>query len=146
MSNLRQVNSAVLRYAADHDGTLPASPELPLGGTREIWRDYRELILTYLNTSHVSTRSPADTFTCPVDNAEALKNPSYYFNGGNEYDENYPGLAGKRLASIERPVRTILVAEAAASLPYSWHEPNPAGSLYTNARNVVSFCHGHVAF
>ena len=146
ISNLRQVNSAVLLYAVDHDGALPASSELPADQEREIWVRYRELVLSYLDTSSGSTLASAQTFRCPVDHVEAPERPSYYFNGGNEYDESFPGLAGRRLASIQHPARTILVAEAAASLPYSWHEPEPSGGLYTNARNVVSFCDGHVAF
>ncbi len=53
---------------------------------------------------------------------------SYGFNGGNfpigtPHVPRWPGIAGRKLSSIKDPVKTVLVIEFAALLPYSWHNP-----------------------
>jgi hypothetical protein len=49
------------------------------------------------------------------------------------------------LSSIKEPVKTVLVMEFTAQLPYSWHEPHGA-SHFNNAKNMVGFVDGHVNF
>lgn len=145
MARLREANRATLAYAADHDDSLPASvnSEERAGNEDGIWYHYRELVLPYLE----SLPSETNIFTCPSDHELAPDHPSYLFNGGNEYAETLPGLAGKRIPVIEHPSRTILVAEAGAFHPYSWHDPqrHPEG-FYNNAKNVLGFCDGHVDY
>ena len=66
-----------------------------------------------------------------------------------------PGIGGRTFSSIKHPSRTVLVAESPAFFPYSWHEPKPyrAGgvqprgiALFNDAKNMVSFVDGHVAY
>jgi hypothetical protein len=98
---------------------------------------------------------PADRFTVdPLGNAmttgrlhesPAWDYSSYGFNGLNRISEFLPGVAGRKLASIRDPTRTVLLAEASAFLGYSWHEP-ASPPIVNNARSVVSFCDGHTGY
>jgi prepilin-type N-terminal cleavage/methylation domain-containing protein/prepilin-type processing-associated H-X9-DG protein len=67
----------------------------------------------------------------------------------------WPGVGGRTLSSIKHPARTVLVAESPAFFPYSWHEPRPSQpggvqprgiALFNDAKNMVSFVDGHVAY
>jgi prepilin-type N-terminal cleavage/methylation domain-containing protein len=86
---------------------------------------------------------------------------SYAFNGGDnktrtsqtapEISWQSPGLTGRSLSSIKQPARTILISEASALAPWSWHDPVwpdiPRESLtYNDANNMVSFVDGHVSY
>jgi prepilin-type processing-associated H-X9-DG protein len=56
-----------------------------------------------------------------------------------------------KLSSIKHPARTVLLAEASALAPWSWHAPVwpdvPRESLtYNDAKNMVSFVDGHVSY
>jgi prepilin-type N-terminal cleavage/methylation domain-containing protein len=66
-----------------------------------------------------------------------------------------PGIGGVSLTSIRHPARTVLVAESPSFFPYSWHEPKPYQpggvqphgiALFNNAKDMVSFVDGHVAY
>jgi prepilin-type N-terminal cleavage/methylation domain-containing protein/prepilin-type processing-associated H-X9-DG protein len=68
---------------------------------------------------------------------------------------NWPGVGGRKLSSIKHPSRTVLIAESPAFYPYSWHEPKPYQpgglqpheiALFNDAKNMVSFADGHVAY
>ena len=76
---------------------------------------------------------------------------SYGFNGGNaRTNSNAPGIAGRTLASIKNPVKTVLVTECPAFIPYSWHSPKlpaPNGTpMFNNALDMVSFVDGHASY
>jgi len=86
---------------------------------------------------------------------------SYAFNGGDNVTRTLgretftlPGLTGVKLSSVRHPGRTILLAEAPAIFPYSWHDPPSHGAAradfngttYNNSKNVVSFVDGHVSY
>jgi hypothetical protein len=86
---------------------------------------------------------------------------SYAFNVGISnvfaaYTNNL-GVGGRKLSAVKDPARTVLLAEAPALFPYSWHQPGNASSfgaitynngavLFPNARNLVSFVDGHVSY
>ena len=77
---------------------------------------------------------------------------SYAFNGGDNITRMVgavavarPGLGGVKLSSIRHPGRTVLVAEASALVPWSWHEPSPS-VYFADAKNMVSFADGHVSY
>ena len=80
---------------------------------------------------------------------------SYAFNGGenttrtfgttNQVSITTHGLTGVKFSSIRNPVRTVLVAEASALAPWSWHNPSPQ-LLFLDAKNMVSFVDGHVRY
>jgi prepilin-type processing-associated H-X9-DG protein len=61
-----------------------------------------------------------------------------------------PGLAGKKLGMVKNPNKTIVVAEATAIYPYSWHQPKMATSgdipMFNGARSQVSFADGHADY
>jgi hypothetical protein len=103
---------------------------------------------------------PADTFYYPEFAAPRVSRThhsqaqydysSYAFNAGN-YHTNFAGIAGIRLSSIRDPVKTVLVMEATALWPYSWHRPAREPdyineSHFNNARDIVCFVDGHVSY
>jgi hypothetical protein len=65
-----------------------------------------------------------------------------------------PGIASMTLGSVKHPSRTVLVTEATALFPFSWHQPkrplyiitrdNCPDHIFNNAMNMVSFVDGHV--
>ena len=63
---------------------------------------------------------------------------------------NFYGIAGMRLESIAHPARTVLIAEAPAFAPYSWHQPkkpfSDQNSKFNDSKNVVGFVDGHVSY
>lgn len=86
---------------------------------------------------------------------------SYAFNGGDNATRHFaghsltlPGLTGVKLSSVSHPERTVLLAEIAALVPYSWHDPSshevakydPRWPMYNDSKNVVSFVDGHVSY
>jgi prepilin-type N-terminal cleavage/methylation domain-containing protein len=79
---------------------------------------------------------------------------SYSFNGGDGRTEMVGtngrsitriGLGQVKLSTVKHPSRTVLIAEASALTPWSWHEPS-ARFYFNDARNVVSFVDGHVSY
>jgi len=111
--------------------------------------------------SYVSTNSPPPTppwhwVRAGFHNQPTFDYSSYAFNGGDNQtrmSEAGPwtprGLTGRKLSSIRNPARAILVAEASALIPWSWHDPifvKGEALPYNDAKNVVSFVDGHVSY
>jgi hypothetical protein len=83
---------------------------------------------------------------------------SYAFNAGNlvtnypNFTDNgvLPGIGGQKLSAIKNPTKTVLVEEASALFPYSWHQPKPpvpSGSpMFNDARNMIGFVDSHVSY
>ena len=161
LSNLKQINLGVQLYAVDHYSALPVSTNAT---TPAVWSAYQNSIRSYVGLS--GAPSAQDTlFACPADTfyydyEDRISQPhhlqqqygfsSYAFNAGNVPPGDppvhpWPGIVGRKLNSIRDPVRTVLVMEFPALLPYSWHDPGPAGH-YNNARDNVSFVDGHVSY
>ena len=79
---------------------------------------------------------------------------SYSFNGGDGRTEaigtngltiTRPGLGNVKLSAVKHPGRAVLIAEASAFAPWSWHQPSPR-FIFNDAMNVVSFVDGHVSY
>jgi hypothetical protein len=80
---------------------------------------------------------------------------SYAFNGLNlltnfpaaRFGVTLPGIGGVKLSAIQKPARTVMIAEAAALMPYSWHEPQKAAAgalpLFNDSKNMLSFADSH---
>jgi prepilin-type N-terminal cleavage/methylation domain-containing protein len=81
---------------------------------------------------------------------------SYSFNGGDGRTEvvgtngvtmtiTRLGLANVKLSAVKHPSRTVLVAEASAFAPWSWHAPS-SRLLFNDAKNLVSYVDGHLSY
>lgn len=167
LDNLKQINLGVHLYAADNGDKAPAT-----GSTTFI--SYKELVKSYVGL-HGPSSSGDKVFTCPADIFYYDETSLAYFSSGHHEQAAYdfssysfsglnlltnfhasrfgvvlPGIAGRLLSSIKEPTKTVLVAESAALLPYSWHEPkaHSAGVLPTlnNCKNMVSFADGHISY
>lgn len=168
-NNLRQINLGVRTYSDDSNDKAP-------NAGRGTFRSYREIVNAYLALHGAS--SPQDkVFACPADTFCYSEKDgftfvpqghheqtnyyfsSYTFNGLNLLPSNWsgvhnigalPGIGGKPLTSIKQPEKTLLIFEAAALSPYSWHRPKrPLGArnaTFNNAQDMVSFVDGHVSY
>jgi prepilin-type N-terminal cleavage/methylation domain-containing protein len=161
MNNLRQIGLAIRMYAEDSSDAFPPATNGPPGS----FNAYTLLMKSYVGFPGTNPERaklfacPADTFYWDYENgwiSQSLNQQarfyysSYGFNGGNFTSgrppiARWPGIAGRKLSSIKKPVKTVLALEFAALLPYSWHEPARV-SHYNNARDVVCFVDGHVSF
>lgn len=167
MNNLRQINLGLRMYSDDSSDKTPRTP----GSTNSPglnWTGYKNLMKSYVGINGAS--SPRDKlFVCPADifhydfvtnfgayvpqglHEQAPDFLSYAFNGGNaRTNSNAPGIAGRTLASIKDPSKTVLVMEAPALIPYSWHQPkrplSRENGIFNDAQNMVSFVDGHVSY
>ena len=162
LNNLKQINLATRMYADDHGDAIV----LPSGfaGTKTDYQLYKEYVKNY--AGYAGRPSPSEKlFACPADTfyytwgggtgryhdpglcEESFTDfTSYAFNGGNRQGTNAPGLAGKHLASVKSPARTLLILEAAAMTPFSWHSPRKISGDYRfpDSMNMVSYVDGHV--
>lgn len=166
MNNLRQINLGLRMYSDDSADKAPRTPGNATSPGLN-WSGYKNLMKSYVGTGAASSSSdklfacPADTFHYNVADKfeyvpkgmheEAPDYMSYGFNGGNaRTNSNAPGIAGRTLSSIKNPVRTVLVAEEPAFIPYSWHEPKSAAAngapMFDGAKDMVSFVDGHVSY
>ena len=167
LNNLKQINLGVHMYAGDNDDTLPDV------GTATYIR-YKEAVKNHVGLHGPS--SPLDkVFACPADTYYYSDLPlayvphgmheqqfydfsSYGFNGANlltnypnfAYNGVLPGIGGKKLSAVKNSTKTLLVLEASALEPYSWHQPKlpvPGGwPMFNDARNMVSFVDGHASY
>jgi len=158
-NNLREINLAVRMYADDFKDKVAAPPGLYR--RIEQWFRYKELVSPYLGHSALESNK---LFACPADKffysasgyhskglceARWTGFSSYIFNGGNLVGTNgYPGISGASLATVSQPSKTVLVCEAAAFTPFSWHQPNQPHSDYRfkDSRNILSFVDGHIQY
>ena len=157
LANLRQVNRAVLQFADEHGRALPGVEGSPAPGG---WWYYKELVKGYAGLKGES--SPNDrVFACPDDRgyggepgklepfcrSQRHDYTSYVFNGVNL--PGMPNIAGRPVASIRAPARTLLVMEWSAHAPLSWHcsRTGSANAPFSNdAQSTVGFVDGHAAF
>jgi prepilin-type N-terminal cleavage/methylation domain-containing protein len=170
-NNLRQINLGVRMYCDDSSDVSPV--------TRIPWIVYKELMKSYVGLKSSSSPQdrifacPADTFFYEmIRGSNGFYNQwsnvargqheqarydysSYWFNGFNVHTNDNPqsaswlGISGRKIASIKDPARTVLVAEAAAFIPYSWHEPRRPISfppMFLDAKDMVGFVDGHVSY
>lgn len=157
VGNLQSVNRAVLQFAQDRSGMLPTGRDSPPPGG---WWWYKESVKSYLGLTGAS--SVNDTvFACPRDRGYAAGGSgidpfcrsarhdftSYVFNGVDL--PGVPNIAGRTLASIRSPGRTLLTMEWTAHAPLSWHRSLTGQAntpFYSDAQSVVGYVDGHVAF
>jgi len=156
-ANLQQVSRACLLYAEEHRGTLPAMNSSPAPGH---WWYYKEQVKGYAGLTAPSSANDK-VFACPSDRGydegtgaqiPFWRSKKHDYNSYNLNSVNLPGvpnIAGRIVASIRDPARTLLVMEWTAHAPLSWHESRTGQAnepFYKDARSVVGFVDGHVAF
>ena len=168
LNNLKQINLGVHMYAGENGDTLPDT-----GIATYIL--YKEVMKSYIGLHGLS--SPQDKiFACPADTfyydeysctyvshgrheERTVDFSSYAFNGANLLTTNYPhfadngilpGIGGQKLSAVKNSAKTVLIMEASALLPYSWHQPKPPVSggwpMFNDARNMVSFVDSHASY
>jgi prepilin-type N-terminal cleavage/methylation domain-containing protein len=184
-NNLRQINLGLRMYCDDSNDTSPANTKDTAFWSAS-WSRYRRLINDYVGVKGAPSprdrlfACPDDTFYVDIRPTTGDVAPyglfasrsslheqtnfdysSYGFNGGisNAFSiyTNSIGIGGRKLSSIKTPDKTVLVAEASAFFPYSWHQPGNTSSfgavrfgggalLFDDAKNTLSFVDGHVSF
>jgi prepilin-type N-terminal cleavage/methylation domain-containing protein len=180
LSNLKQINLAVQLYAGANGDILPAAPNTgayTAFSTNHFAIFYKGLVKSYAGLQGPS--SPQDkVFACPADTFyfdeiyELGDLASYHGSSNTDYSSyaynglggttnkpptlpdqtNFPGLFGWKLASINKPAKTVLADEFSAFWPFSWHEnqrPFQAQNGFNginNAKSVVSFADGHASY
>ena len=173
-NNLRQIVLGVRMYADDSNDASP-TPGVAVVKTNpsSLYSAYKKLTKNYVGSAGPSS-SQDKLFICPSDTfyPSLVTNPfapwryihesfhslsmldfsSYAFNGGdNSVRTNFgivfvePGLANVRLTDVINPSRTVLITEASAGAPWSWHDPS-SRVIFTDAKNMVGFVDGHVSY
>ena len=160
LSNLKQLNFAMVAYCGDYLDMTPGSNAVPVQEQefdQGIWWWYKELDKAYLGFKGPSGSNDM-VFRCPKDRGWApnplyliphWQNPildygSYVFNGCDNYD-NTNNLLNLSLANVKHPSRTWLMSEWPIHWGYSWHKSltGDANIPYNNAVDNVSFVDGH---
>jgi prepilin-type N-terminal cleavage/methylation domain-containing protein len=175
LNNLRQINLGIRLYS---DESNDKSPSAGSQSTNAILYGYKKLMQGYAGLNGAPSRQDK-LFACPADTFYYGFGPkvgevsfqrfsqhdqiwsdysSYTFNGNGftnlpppHHGAAVAGIGGRKLSSIAHPAKTILIAEAPAFMPYSWHEPkrpiaNSRSCFFNNARDMVSFVDGHVSY
>ena len=175
LSNLKQINLGLRMYTDDFSDFSPSTPATNSSPALEnfiAFTGYKKLMKGNVGLNGAS--SPHDKlFACPADtfyfdgtlngrgyvghglHEESFTDySSYAFNAGTTnpvLGAFSPGLAGRKISSINNPSRTILVTEIPALFPHSWHNPkrplsSAQNAVFNDAKNVVSFVDGHVRY
>lgn len=152
LSNLDQVNRAVVLFANERNQTLPAQ-DPNAGGELQWW--YKEQVKGYAGLKGASSAKD-QIFACPDDRGYTdptpfWKNPRFDFGSYNFNGVQIPGapsLAGWKTTAVLEPKRTLLTMEWTAHGPLSWHRSRTGlrnAPFYRDAESVVGFVDGHVA-
>jgi prepilin-type N-terminal cleavage/methylation domain-containing protein len=147
-SRLANLGRAVLLYAQDNEMTLPrtaagANPTDPFATAAAT---YTADILPYLNLTKEQAQADRNLFRCPsrpnLPTSGTFERPQYAFNGVFPAPQ---GLARVRLHAIEKPSRTVLMAEGAVAHPFSNH-PFRGMKVVPDAKCWIFFVDGHTAY
>jgi prepilin-type N-terminal cleavage/methylation domain-containing protein/prepilin-type processing-associated H-X9-DG protein len=162
LSNLKQLNLAMVLYCTDNKDKTPGKDAVP---GQAIWWWYKELDKAYAGVNRAASSNDY-VFACPKDRGWVGHAPyqiphwtnplldfgSYVYNGcDNSNPKNQllgDDLQGISLGSIKHPARTWLMSEWTIHWGYSWHK-NKAGNTdlaYPGAVNNVSFVDGHAKY
>ena len=180
LGNLKQVGLSVLMYSDDSNDKSPkpegvnTNRILSITGYKKLIESYVGLN----GASSARTKlfaCPTDKYFYTVSNGfvVAINEPlhdqsrvdfsSYGFNGQNVdtnrlrvalelygIDLSSFGVGGQPLSAIKNPSLTILLADAPAFEPFSWHQPrrplSSENSKFNDAMNVLNFVDGHASY
>jgi prepilin-type N-terminal cleavage/methylation domain-containing protein/prepilin-type processing-associated H-X9-DG protein len=163
LSNLKQLNLAMVQYCGDNHDTTPGpdtGEKLPgdLVATEGIWWWYKELDKSYAGITRPSSSNDL-VFQCPMDRGgeqdwpqwpthfylwQDLDYGSYVYNGcDNQGNTNH--LLNIKLANVRHTSRTWLMSEWVIHWGFSWHYSLTGQKYisYNNALMNVSFVDGH---
>ncbi|MEY3479862.1 MAG: hypothetical protein RIQ71_637 [Verrucomicrobiota bacterium] len=148
-TRLAHLGRTLLLYAQDNAMTLPGAGNPPTGNlSTSVCYTYTRDLLPYLGVTEEQARQQRALFCCPsrttATNGSFLS-PHYVFSGANNIAPALRGLAGVRLPAINKPSRTVLMAEAGASVPFSNH-PFRSTTAVSDAKCWLFFVDGHSAF
>jgi prepilin-type N-terminal cleavage/methylation domain-containing protein/prepilin-type processing-associated H-X9-DG protein len=167
LSNLRQIDLAMLQYCADSRDVTPGHGTAEVGdpfdevGSGGIWWWYKELLLPYVGIKQSSSND--FVFQCPMDRgwagvSAAYANPlytyqsldwgSYNYNGIDNQSPSTNNLLNIKLATVLHPTRTWLISEWCFTWAYSWHNSltGNANISYNNSIANVGFVDGHAGY
>jgi len=165
LSNLKQLNLAMVLYCGDYREKTPAKESVSdkgiwwYTGHKDIWWWYKELDKAYAG---VKQSSPSNhmVFWCPKDRGwkdygfpiphhdnPVLDYGSYVFNGCDNRGSPTNNLLNLALTNIRHPSRTWLMSEWPIHWAYSWHKSRTGNKdiSYKDAIVNVSFVDGHAA-
>jgi prepilin-type N-terminal cleavage/methylation domain-containing protein len=145
-NNLNQVNLAIRFYASDYSDSLPVLPN-PNPYPNGVGAYYKQLVKGYLGLTGPPLPDEK-VFICPSDALICRQlghaYTSYTFNGYEVGPGAIPRITGQRLGAINRPAKAVLAGEWPAYFGGAWH---PLVSPdHPDAKNVLTFVDGHVAF
>ncbi|HTL17483.1 MAG TPA: prepilin-type N-terminal cleavage/methylation domain-containing protein [Patescibacteria group bacterium] len=168
LSNLKQLNLAMVLYCGDNQDRTPKRDSVPrtgiwwYNGPYDIWWWYKELDKTYAGIgANVTSPSNHMVFRCPKDRGwkdygyvtPHYENPtldygSYVFNGCDNRGNPKNNLLDIGLSTVKHPTRTWLMAEWPFHWSYSWHKSMTGNKdiSYKDAVVNVSFVDGHAAY
>ncbi len=148
-ARLANLGRAVLHYAQDHGTTLPGGGKPPTGNpATSVSYTYTRDILPYLGLTEEQARQQHTVFCCPSRTGATngnFQSPHYVFSGANNIAPALCGLSGVRLPAIKKPARTVLMAEAGVSVPFSNH-PFTGTKAVPDAKCWLFFVDGHSEF
>jgi type II secretory pathway pseudopilin PulG len=153
LSNLQQIDRAVLLYSENNRKVLP---DLVGSESGDFWWWYKERVKGYAGLTGPSSTNDR-VFACPDDRGYSDPRPfhrnarfdygSYVYNG--VLLPRVPNIAGWQLSSVKLPQKTLLVMEWTAHAPLSWHRSKTGkenSPFYCDAQSVVAFVDGHASF
>ena len=181
LNHLREIALGIRMYADDSSDASPSPGSAAAQTNYlSLFSAYKELMKSYVGVNGTSRPNkmftcPADnyypSFVLPggtnvfyvrqsLHEHPVFDYSSYAFNGGDNVTRilgpdkvvvDSPGLTGLKLSSVNQPARTLLVTEASALAPWSWHKPvwpdlRTEAMTYNNALNMVAYVDGHVSY
>lgn len=181
LNHLQQLSLGIRLYSDDSADAPPSPGSAAAKTNFiSLYSAYKQLMKNYVGQQGTPTDKiftcPADTFypsfvdyyptnfhwvRKPLHTHQILDYSSYAFNGGDNITRivgetnlvavDAPGLSGLKLSNVKQPARTILISDASALAPWSWHNPiwpdlRFGAATYNDARNMTAFVDGHVAY
>jgi prepilin-type N-terminal cleavage/methylation domain-containing protein/prepilin-type processing-associated H-X9-DG protein len=161
LSNVKQLDLAMIMYCADFKDTTPNSNSVVTNGTIEaIWWWYKELDKAYVVHDGAATSNDL-VFQCAQDRGwvtHSYLNPlytyseldygSYVYNGCDNDDGTGVNMNNTRLTAVRHPARTWLKSEWPIQWGYSWHNSLTGTSDVPLNNSLVNlgFVDGHAAY